>query len=231
MKFLLRTGTFIFILDILIVFLHLYLGSQYFVFNLDYEHNIPTIYQTIKLLLIAQLLFLPIYINGIFRKISKKEIFIWVPLILIFLFLGLDELGQIHENLHGYISQLFPSQTRQYTEAFSEQGFISSDWLILYLPLFFFFVIYLGLFIKSTLKSRGKSILLLAAGALIILCVPVVEYINTSGVEEGLYYVLMTFEELLEMIGISFFFIFSVQNYKKVSTHLKDTFVSKNFEL
>lgn len=69
------------------------------------------------------------------------------------------------------------------------------------------------------MKKGDKRFILLIVGSILILFVPIIELINTSGIEYEdypFYYFLLTLEETLEMIGASFFFIFAFQYLREI---------------
>lgn len=177
------------------------------VFNLDLESNLPTIYQGLKLILVGSASLMTLIFLYLLGKDLLKNWF-WIFWSGLFLFLGLDEIGQIHENISVYVKEIFGMGVESYEEVAFEMGYSSTPWLLYYLLFFFFatFLISLYLF-KEKPKKKGYLIV----GWLFFVSVLVVEYINTK---EGImfndgYAVLMSIEEMLEMIGASFLLYFS----------------------
>lgn len=196
--------------DTLMILLHLTLGRDLFLFNLDFEQNIPTTYQGVKLIVTSTVIFTHIYlIYSLKRKI--KYIIKWIPFYLIFLFLGVDELSQLHESFTDRIVNMGSEPIDEYLSFFDRFNFSSATWLLIYIPAFVIFLFYVLIFLKSIVKNYKKETIVLIFGSLLFLIVPVVEYINTSGEFWGTdrYENLMIFEETIEMVGGTFLFYFN----------------------
>lgn len=202
---------FLLALDITFVALHILL-SEKGLFNLDFEGKLPTVYQSSKLILVANMSILIIILNRL-GYVCKKEIF-WIFWFLVFFVLGVDELGQIHENISLYIKEILGSGVVEYESSVVEMGYESTPWLLYYSLIFIGTTAFLGFFLKDFLKEKFFWSLVL--GWVLFLAVPVVEYFNTMpGVmfAEG-YDQLVILEEFLEMAGASFLFAFTYSYLK-----------------
>jgi hypothetical protein len=145
----------------------------------------------------------------------------WVPFGLGFLFLGIDELGQLHENIHEFLHPIAPQIIDFLTAPFAYIGLYSYGF-ILYIPLFIAFGIYMLYFIKYLLSKKDKSLFLLVIGSILFFLVPVVEFINTAdGVSFEEYQILIAVEESLEIIGGSLFFIFIYRYFINIFKEVK----------
>lgn len=201
------------LLDLLMLMLHLVFGSQSYYFNLDVEHNLPTIYQATKLLTVGYLTLFNL-LKAPRLKTAKK----WLPypLSLLLIFVGLDELGQIHEHTEFFVRQV-SSETANAILAVAERfGYYSSTWMIYYLPLFLLAGIY-GLAVFYDVLRYHRSLLwpLALAGGLILL-VLVFEFLGNQGqVESALYLTLIAYEELAEMVGVSLIGYFAIRWQKE----------------
>ncbi len=85
-------------LDFFVLLLGYVFGDKA-IFNLDIESNLPTIYQGVKIILVSFLTF------DIFLFTKNKSKYFWLFLSVAFLFLGMDEIGQIHENLPTFLNE------------------------------------------------------------------------------------------------------------------------------
>lgn len=204
-----------FVFDIVIVLIHITFG-QFSMFNLDYEQNLPTIYQSIKLIIIGFILFL---IAIVFKTLKSKVQYLWGSLATLFVFLGLDEVGQLHENLPAKLQELNPSSSVSYMEAFKSNGFDSSDWLLFYIPVFILAGIIMVQFLKSLYSENRRLFIVFMIGTLLFFMVPLVELVNTSPTNElnqQRHWDLIILEESLEMLGASTFLAFTSLSLKNL---------------
>ncbi len=179
------------------VLLHLLFGRQTPFFHLDLENNLPTFYQSGKLLLFGFFLFS----LALTKKLSAEIKFFMIPLTLVITFLGLDELFQIHENIYRlfeFLPFLHPSKI---VETSFKLGYRSSLWMLYYLPILLLFVFWGGYWLRyfqSRLKSNFWIILISLVSFFTVL---LAEIIGTTGKhEENTYFWLVTIEEMAEMI-------------------------------
>lgn len=189
------------LLDILMLMLHLVFGSFSYFFHLDVEHNLPAIYQATKLLTVGYLtLFRLIKIPKL--KTAKK--WLLYPLSLLLIFVGLDELGQIHEHVEFFVRQVSPKTADAVLNLAESLGYFSSTWMLYYLPFFVAVGIY-GLAVLFDVLRHHRSLLpvLFLSGVFIALVI-VFEFLSNQGqVDSRLYHQYITLEETAEMIGIS----------------------------
>ena len=200
---------FLIFLDLLFVILHFYLGGGSELFNLDAERNFPTIYQSFKLVLLASLAFAHMVFLYVLRDFKGKEKLIFFPFWLGFSFLALDEIGSIHENLGNTLSQIDGDLIAGIREFFSSIGFRSSEWLLFYLPAIVFAGIYFVYLMKFFYKQKNKFYLF-AFSTLLLFLVPIIEYISNpkENYTALQYNIFVSFEEILEMAGISLMIVF-----------------------
>lgn len=176
----------------------LYFNDNYFygfvpLFDLNHERNIPTFYSTFALIAASILLF---FITCA-RKNLKLSYAYWFALAFIFLFLSIDEMCSIHEQL-GPIFRKF----------FNASGVFYHAWVIPYsIALFCFFIIYLRF-----LFHLPKNIMFLFLFSGIVFATGVIGFEMLGGMqkelfgaEDALYVFYYTCEELFEMIGIAIF--------------------------
>lgn len=195
-RVLLVTILFLTVMHFIGALLEHYYGRTFglFLFDLDRERSIPTIYATVTLLLCATLLTMIALAE---RTFSRLHFFYWGGLSLVFSFLALDEGAAIHEN--------FISPVR---DSLNTDGFLYNAWIIPYGIAF----IALGLFYARFLLQLPRKIKFgfIVAGALFVAGAIGFEAIGgyqaTTGGTEGLQYGLITMvEETLEMVGIAIF--------------------------
>lgn len=177
------------------------LGPESYFFkklNFDSEKNVPTIFSGI--LHFTASIFLAFIAFS--RLTIKNSRWFWASLSFVFLFLGLDEILSIHEKITGN------------NDSIEEKGAFFYNWILIYGA----GVVVLGFtFLKPLLSLPKKTVLMfISAGIIFILGAIVLETIAGNiifqrqippGAEktEPIIFILSTFEELLEMLGVSLF--------------------------
>jgi hypothetical protein len=217
-------------IDLILTIIYISTRGHVLLFNLDTENNIPTIYQTIKLLLLS--FFLYIFTKDFINQktsLLKKIALYTFPLA--FLFLALDEMGQIHENLKPQLVQIFPFIDNIYVFA-RDLGYNSADWVLLYSPLILLFGFIAIYYVKTVYRTLTKNmIIVLMISFLILFSVPFIELYNTSTGFDSLTKLLwLSYEELSEMIAIS---LLLVVFYKEgnLKYEIKDNYAKRNINL
>ncbi len=172
------------------------------IFNFDSEMNVPSIYSAF-LLLITSLLLLIIGKTKIAKK--QKNRFHWIFLGLVFVFLSLDELFELHEKTMDPVRDLF-----------NASGFFYFSWIILYMFfLILLFILYFKFFIDLPKNTRIKFFLsagLFVLGGIVFEAIGG-RYIDIHGWEKDtVYFWITTVEEILEITGVSLF-IYTLYEY------------------
>ncbi len=176
-------------------------------FNLSEEKNVPSIFSGLLHLTASLLLF---KIATIKLKIDKKKFF-WISLGVLFLFLGLDELFRIHESVARFMTKNYPTD-----------GAFLYGWVIPY----GIAVIIIGLLYLKPLLSLPKRTMLnfVLSGSIFLIGAIGLEMASgwywteyNISVEDQHFtiplFILYTFEELFEMLGISLF-IYELWRFK-----------------
>lgn len=183
--------------DLLVLSLHLLLGGRHSFFHLDFEQNLPTIYQSVKLMMFG-LVFLFEALRG--RVETKLKGFV-VPLSVFLFFLGFDELFQVHENIYKIFELFEWLHPSKIVEASMKLGYKSSLWILYYIPLIFVFVFWSGYWLRYFQAKMKENALLLVVSSVCLLSVLSAEIISSTGVyNPDAYFWLVTFEEVSEMI-------------------------------
>ena len=169
-------------------------------FNLDVERSIPSLYTLVLwLLCIALLSFISYY-----KKKDQEPYIYWLGMVVLFIYLSVDEFISIHETLSPYINHML-----------NASGFFFYTWVVLY---FIFLVIlglvYLRFMISLPAKTRNLfifALMLFVSGAI---GVEMVEgrYVEMYGRTPFFYLFLITLEEILEMAGLVVF-IYALGSY------------------
>lgn len=171
--------------------------------DLDAEYNLPTYYQSLKLLITG--IVIVGWATVLHRnREGKKYTASWLLGGLAMAFLALDEALQIHEQLANLFKQLLGRVTTGQPGV--AVGLNFSEWLVVYAPLLFGGVVLLGVMIYSLWKmgyvAAAKTF---AAAVIVLIMVPILEFAGTWGWRFDLpsyeYYV--AWEEGMEMVGIS----------------------------
>lgn len=189
-----------------------YLGGDDFeIFNLDIEQNIPSLYSSLSLMLCAGILYL---IANITKRQGKRDYLYWAGLSVIFVFLSIDEMTEIHERL------IIPLRNMLNTS-----GVLFFAWVIPYGILLIAMLMFYFRFIVS-LPVRIRLLFILA-GSLYIGGAVVMESLGGSWFEQhgdnSLFYSLIILvEETLEMTGI-LVFIYALLSY--IDTELQGVYL------
>ncbi|MEX0269130.1 hypothetical protein AB3R30_08300 [Leptolyngbyaceae cyanobacterium UHCC 1019] len=173
-------------------------------FNVDHERNIPTLYSFLALLFSSVLL-------GVIAHAKKLDSgryqHHWKILSFIFLYLSLDEIGQLHEKLI--------EPTRSLLNA---TGFLYLTWIVpmgILVVIFIFSYSKFLLHLPASIKKLFVVACALYVGGAIGMEIPGGYLIYTTGMENLSYVIVATIEEALEMLGIVVF-IHALISYIKV---------------
>ncbi|MEG4112042.1 MULTISPECIES: hypothetical protein [unclassified Microcoleus] len=182
-------------------------SDNYFVkvFSVDSERNIPTAYSVLALLFSSLLLGVIAYAKNLDSCRYKRH---WKILSFIFLYLSLDEAGQLHENLINPMRSLLNTTT----------GFLYFTWIVPFGFLVALFLISYSKFLLHLPLPTKK--MFVAACALYIggaLGMELLGGYQASKVGEDniVYQIIVTVEESLEMLGIVVF-IHALMSYIKI---------------
>ena len=184
-------------IDLFILSLHLLFGSHSQFLHLDFEQNLPTFYQSFKLIFFGVFFF----ILGL-RKSIKLDIKSFIlPLAAAIIFLGLDELLQIHENIYRIFELFDLFHPSKIVEASMKMGYKSSLWILYYLPIIFIFVFWSGYWLRYFQSKMRNNAWILVVSSLCLFTVLLAEIFSSTGsFAENTYYWLITIEETAEMI-------------------------------
>ncbi|TAH19680.1 MAG: hypothetical protein EAZ08_08260 [Cytophagales bacterium] len=171
----------------------------YKAFNFQEEKNIPTYFSVILLFLSSQT-FLIIRLLDKFQVSSYVKHY-WTQMSLIFLLLSIDEMVRLHERL-GYVARYL------YFVRVDSAGLFKFGWVVWVVPMSMLLVIF-GLYsIKFLMRIPNHlRIGYIVSGGLYVLGAIGFETISAqfstlNEAEQLYYYLSMTAEESLEMIGI-----------------------------
>ena len=180
------------------------LGGLVFFFGLGAEQNVPTLYSSVTLLVVAGLL----YVTA--RTIKTNRVYWWV-LCFAFVFLALDEFGEIHEKL------IKPLQEKLHT---SGAGAFHYAWII---PYGIASIVFGLAFLRFLLRlPRKTASLFVIGGAVFVTGAIGMEMVGGILFEEGGtkhwgYWSVQTLEEALEMTGV-LVFLYGLSDY--MDSHL-----------
>ena len=198
------------VLNLFCVVLNTYFGFSFHTMNQFYfnrEGNLPTIFSSVILVLSSVLLYI---ISEMPQEMERKRHLYWKILSAIFLFIAADELISIHEAL---------TDNTQSVLGASARGYLYFTWII---PYVIIFAIIAFLFLRFFLSLPRMTKLYFSIAAFTFLTGAVGlemvggKYIfdaGGKGKEDLLYLLLVTVEELLEMIGVIIFINALVRYY------------------
>ena len=163
-------------------------------FFLDQETNIPSFFNTLLLLITAA----SAYFIYVLKKKSKQPTFHWLLICFLFLFLALDETISIHERVNLLI----------YNKGWRSDGFFKFLWIVPYLLLALVFLLS-SLSLLRSLPAKTRNGFLLA-GTIYVAGAAGFEMIggkiiDTRGMDNMLYIISASVEEILEMTGLIIF--------------------------
>ncbi|MEG4495689.1 hypothetical protein QUB05_00555 [Microcoleus sp. F10-C6] len=194
-----------FLSQMTLYFLPDYPSRDYFAkaFNVDYERNIPTFYSFLALLFSSLLLGAIAYAKNLDSCRYQHH---WKILSFIFLYISVDEIGQLHEKLIDPMRNLINATGFLYFTWIVPMGFLVAIFLVSYIK----FLLHLPvstrkLFVAATALYIGGAIGVEMLGGYIV---------YTIGPGNLSYVMLTTIEELLEMLGIVVF-IHALMSYIK----------------
>jgi hypothetical protein len=144
-------------LDLLVVLLHVLFSHSSSFFHLDREYNLPTAYQSLKLLMAGHLALGVIWLKHNFNALKRNDLLFFAPLAAMFIFVGLDELGQLHENVDFFVREVSPQSADAMLGIAESIGYISSTWMLYYLPIFAMSVPYFIFALKHSLQNYGQQ--------------------------------------------------------------------------
>ncbi|MEG4446090.1 hypothetical protein QUB47_30285 [Microcoleus sp. AT9_B5] len=199
-QFLLRVVTCLAVLSFLsqmsLYYLPEYPWREYLakVFNVDAERNLPTFYSFLALLFSALLLGVIAYAKNLDSDRYKNH---WKILSFIFIYLSLDEAGQLHEKLIDPMRSLLNASGFLYFTWIVPFGFLVAIFLLSYSK----FVFHLP---AATRKFFVAACALYIGGAIGIEMIGGYLF-STLGMESVPYLIVATLEEFLEMLGIVVF--------------------------
>lgn len=168
-------------------------------FNFSDEKNVPTLFSSLGLMFCAALL----AVIAVTRKKAGASYLPWSGLAVVFLFLSIDETASLHEKF-----------TIPIREALNTSGLFYFAWVIPYgIALFFFGLLYMR-FLMSL--PRRTMVLFMISGTIYVAGAMGLEMVGASWADvhgdDLIYQLIVTFEELLEMLGI-IVFIYSLLAY------------------
>jgi hypothetical protein len=174
---------------------HSYLFGLVPLFDVGREANVPTLYSSLALLFCATLLALIAYAS---KHRGQRNAIYWLGLAVIFLLLAVDETAALHERL------IEPVRT-----ALNLSGYLYFAWVV---PAGLALIAFLLAFAKFIIQLPGRTrFLFILAGAIYVTGAIGFELLGAQQFEiyghakTVPYAILVTIEELLEMMGVVVF--------------------------
>ena len=216
------------LLDLIIVILHLTLGGFSSFFHLDFEHNLPTLYQSAKLIAVGAVAAVVIWQLSLMKNLKRADIIFYSLFGAGFVFLGLDELGQLHENVDYFVREVNPGYADAQLELLQSVGYRSSTWMVYYAPIMLaasFYFVYAWKYIKDNIpKVKPAFLTMLVMFSLVI----IFEFVSNQGyTDPGLYQIYITIEESAEMLGATAGLAVMLSPFMKNTQKIKKLIVKK----
>lgn len=185
------------VLDLVMLLLHLAFGKQNHFFHLDFEQNLPTLYQSLKLILFGMLFF----VAGLNKRVKWEIKGFVLPLAVFITFLGFDELLQIHENIYRIFELFDLFHPSKIVEASMKMGYRSSLWILYYLPFIVIFVFWSGYWLRYFQSQTKNNAWILIVSSFSLFTILLAEILSSTGsFSENTYFYLVTIEEAAEML-------------------------------
>jgi hypothetical protein len=157
-------------------------------FDVGHEANLPTYFSVLLFFLLAVVS----WVIGVLEKEKGNAVAPWIFTMVLFLFLGLDELAQVHEQLTYHTRALLGTG-----------GFLAFAWTIPYLILVGVLAIY---YIPFIWKLQNRNLIFLSAIVFISGAVGMEMigsyFYDTVGVSHPGYIIASSIEEILEISGL-----------------------------
>jgi hypothetical protein len=173
-------------------------------FDLDAEGNIPTFYSFLALLFSSVLLGAIAHVKNLDNDPYKNH---WKILSFIFLYLSLDEIGQLHEDFTYPMQKLLNPTGFLYFAWIVPFGFLAAIFALSYSKFLFHLPV-------STKKMFVAAFALYVGGA-IGMEMPEGYLVYTDNLHNVTFMILIAIEESLEMLGIVVF-IHALMSYIKI---------------
>lgn len=177
-------------------------------FDFNTEANLPTCFSSLLLIMNALILAL---IGYQYEK-SNKKFWYWFGLSIVFSFLSLDEMIQIHEHFRAPVESILNT-----TGIFYFAWFI--PYLLMMILIVFAYFKFLMRLPKKTLKLFISSGITYLFGAVFLEAISGM-YAENHGEQNIVYAMIYTFEELFEMLGLALFLyallLYMTSNYRSL---------------
>jgi hypothetical protein len=180
-------------------------------FDMDQEHNIPTLFSSLMLLTSALLLLL---IATAKRKEGQTEHWYWHGMAAVFLFLSVDEITILHERFNDPVRD-----TLQTT------GALHFAWVIPYAIIILTLTVLYARFVLKIIPRRTRKLMILSAcifiGGALGLELAGSYYFSKAGEIDITFALMATVEETMEMVGVVLF-VYALMDY--MATQLKSLY-------
>lgn len=157
-------------------------------FDVGHEANVPTYFSVLLFFLLAILSWL----IGVFEKKEGRSILPWIFTMGLFLFLGLDELASLHEQLTYHTQKLL-----------NTSGFLAFAWTVPYLVALVILSIF---YIPFIWKLKNGKIIFLGAFIFVLGAIGFEMigsyFYDTQGVTSAGFIIFSSIEEILELAGL-----------------------------
>lgn len=181
-------------LDVLFVILHLLFGKELSLFNLDKERTFSSYFDGMRLVIVAG------FAAGIaMMALRRSEKISWLLFALLFVYLGFDDISELHENIAYYLNKLI-----------TPLSFFRSPtymWLAFLSPFIVGAICYLSFFIKNLSSDEGLSKKLMTSGLALFVGALAMEFSSGLIHSKAFLRVEVVIEEGLEKLGATLFLL------------------------
>lgn len=185
-------------IDVLFIVLHVLFGTRIDLLNLDRERTPAAIFSALQFIASGYALVTVFFLSA---PRSKKTL--WASLGLMFVFLGLDEVSELHENAAYYLVEYFPPLP------FFQSG--TPMWIVFLSPLIIGIFIVLVFATREIRANSRKAGRMLIGALVLVVCALALEFLGGVAALNTLLPLFVIVEEGAELAaGTLFLYAFSI---------------------
>lgn len=177
-----------------LVVLHLLFGARFDLFNLDRERTFGALYSALLFLGCAYATTAMVFLSE-----TRKAKLFWIALTSFFVFVGFDEISELHENIVYYILSYVPKFS------FFHSG--TPMWVLFLSPFILFACGLLLVMIAKIWKYKQSAGLCAAVALVLVLGALLFEFVGGLTVAKPYLFLLVTLEEGFEILSGTLFLV------------------------
>lgn len=193
-------------INVLFVVLHVFFGARVDLLNLDRERTPAAIFSALQLIASGYALVTIFFLSG-----TRSKKILWASLGFMFVFLGLDEVSELHENAAYYLVTYFPPPP------FFQSG--TPMWIIFLSPLIIGIFILLVFATREICANSRRAGRMLIGALVLVICALTLEFLGGVATLNTVLPLFVIAEEGAELAaGTLFLYAFSIFAREKYTT-------------